>query len=602
MEAETPAWLRTLDTALATELAAQRTELERSLSLPPDERVAQGVSWPVVRTESPRRAGRWVVCTVRPAEGGELHDGIDAGALVSVRVPGGGGEIAGRVREVYGSAAELAVGRDRGPLPEWLDGGLVEISLRFDGSTLTRYRQRLAEVGDSALARVLLGLQASASAPATVAEDPGLNDAQNAARALALGADPLTVVHGPPGTGKTRLLASVLVALRDRGERPWALADSNAAVDHLALTAASRGLRVLRVGSSWRMSPAVRHLSLDHALQAGPLASAIAALERDLRRAWDEGNHREGRRLQRELWTLRDQAQEHAIASAEVLALTFGSLAGWLERLPPARTAVVDEATQVVEPAIWVAVPHVENIVLVGDPEQLGPVVISHAPELERSLLERLLHDSPPPTVRLEVQHRMVPAIQALVSEVYGPDYTAHPSVLGDDLHEALGWGPVLWVDTAGGGLDDERDPVSRSLHNPGELRLIVQLFTALRAAGVAAEDIGVIAPYSAQVHRLQAALPAGVELRSVNGFQGREKRVILVSWVRSNLDGELGFVADPRRLTVALTRARAVLAMVGDTATLSSSPRFAALFEILAAAGQLESVWQPPWDRVFDG
>jgi hypothetical protein len=600
VESEAPPWLRTLDAALATELAAQRAELERGLALPPDERIAQGVSWPLVRTEAPRRAGRWVVCTVRPAGGGELHDGIDAGALVSVRVPGVG-EVPGRVREVAGAGAELAVGRERGPLPEWLDGGVVEISLRFDGSTLSRYRQRLSEVGDSPLARVLLGSQDSASVPASIAADPGLNDAQNAARALALGADPLTVVHGPPGTGKTRLLASVLQALRDRGERPWALADSNAAVDHLALTAASRGLRVLRVGSSWRMSPAVRHLSLDHALQSGPLATAISALERDLRRAWDDGLHREARQLQRQLRELRDQAQEHAITSAEVLALTFGSLAGWLERLPPARTAVVDEATQVVEPAIWVAVPHVENIVLVGDPEQLGPVVISRSPVLERSVLERLLHDGPPPTVELEVQHRMVPPIQALVREVYGPAYTAHPSVCSDELGDAVGWGPVLWVDTAGAGLEEERDPVSRSLHNPGELRLITQLFAALRAKGVPAEDVGVIAPYSAQVQRLQAALPAGVELRSVNGFQGREKRVILVSWVRCNPDGELGFVADPRRLTVALTRARVGLAMVGDTATLSTSPRFAALFEILAQAGQLESVWQPPWDAVFE-
>ncbi len=598
-------WLATLAAALRGELDAQRSELARLRALPPDERLAQGAAWPVLATESPRPAGPWLVLTLRPCEGGALHDGIGPGERVTLRVLGQEGELEGRVREVYGAAAEVAVARPRGAPPDWTDGGRVEVVRAFDGHTLQALRDSLARVPDSPLARVLLGEEAAATVPADVPPDPGLNPAQQAARALALGAAPLALVHGPPGTGKTRLLASVLVALRDRGDRPWALADSNAAVDNLALAAAARGLRVLRVGAPWRLSAAVRHLSLDHAMATGPLADALAALERDLRRAWDQGDWRTGRSLQRELRALRDQARALALGSAEVLALTFGSLVGRADQLPPATCAVVDEATQAIEPAIWAAVPHVEKLVLVGDPEQLGPVVIGRSPVLETSLLQRLVAaPAPPPMATLVEQHRMLPAIQALVAGVYGPAYTAHPSATDPALPGGgtVDFAPVRWIDTAGAGMEEAVDPASRSTHNPGEARLVAQVVAALVAAAVPPDAVGVITPYSAQVQRLRRVLPPAVEVASVNAFQGREKACIVVSFVRSNADGAVGFVADPRRLTVALTRARVLLVLIGDSATLSTVPRFAALLDAVAAAGQLDSVWAPPWDAALDG
>ena len=159
----------------------------------------------------------------------------------------------------------------------------------------------------------------------------------------------------------------------------------------------------------------------------------------------------------------------------------------------------------------------------------------------------------------------------------------------------------VVWVDTAGGGLGEARDPVTLSLYNDGEIDLIALAVQQLLDAGVPADDLGVIAPYSAQVARLRARLP-GVEVNTVNAFQGREKEVILCSWVRSNPDGELGFVADGRRLTVALTRARRLLVCVGDSATLSYSARFAELLErvqALPGAAWL-TVWEPPWDSAL--
>jgi superfamily I DNA and/or RNA helicase len=155
-------------------------------------------------------------------------------------------------------------------------------------------------------------------------------------------------------------------------------------------------------------------------------------------------------------------------------------------------------------------------------------------------------------------------------------------------------------VDTAGAGLSELRDPVTQSLYNPGEIDVIVTAVQRLLDAGVDPSDLGVLAPYSAQVGRLRLALPA-IEVATVNAFQGREKEAILCSFVRSNDTGELGFVADGRRLTVALSRARRFVLAVGDSATLAAHRRFAEVFDQLAESEGLVSVFEPPWDAALD-
>lgn len=238
-----------------------------------------------------------------------------------------------------------------------------------------------------------------------------------------------------------------------------------------------------------------------------------------------------------------------------------------------------------------------ERLVLVGDPEQLGPVAKVAGP-LERSLLQRLVGEARLPLPMLEVQHRMAPSIRELVATVYGPAYRDHAAVTEQRLGELP---TTTWVDTAGSGLDEQLDEATRSLFNEGEAALVALAVAELRARGIAPERIGVITPYAAQVACLgrQPSL-AGVEVATVNAFQGREKDAIAVSWVRSNEQGTLGFVADTRRLTVALTRARCWLWQVGDSATLARHPRFAALVEHHAASGALVSVWEPPWSEVL--
>jgi len=593
-----PDHLQALHDALRAEEAHERDTLARLIGATLDERVALGVSFPRLVVDRCWRDGRGQRARLRAPKGVVLHDRIGSGD--PIRVVAGSRARHGWCVGHDGHAVEVRIDGD---LPE---GAKVEVQQRADPSTWVRYRQALerAAATPSPLVRHLLdGTEPPAElAPPVVPEQAlsGLDPAQHRAAVHALTAPVLAVIHGPPGTGKTHVLASVLAALVSRGERPWALADSNAAVDHLALAAAARGLRVVRLGHPARIGDAASELSMDAHLRRSPLAPAIDALERDIAKV----SGREARGLIDEVRALRDQARAHVLDKAQVVASTFGTLSRRASSLPPPTTAVVDEATQASEPATWVAVPWVERLVLAGDPHQLGPVSKVPGSPLGRSLLERVLEEGIATAPMLEVQHRMDARLRQLVAPIYGPRYTDHPAAAEQPVEELLSGPspfdvPAVWLDTAGAGLEESIDPLTHSRRNRGEGRLVVAVVEALRRAGLRDGDLALLTPYNAQVGVLEALLP-GVTVATVNAFQGREVPVMVVSWVRSNPDGEIGFVADPRRLTVTLTRARRLLVQVGDSALLAGHPRFAEVIDGIAAAGGLRSVFEPPWDDVL--
>ncbi len=568
--------LAALHDALRDEERTAQDELGRLDRSDSDEQIAVGHAWPPLRVRSAERTGRAVRVFCAPARGVSLHDGLTPGDAVWFTVHGQ--DRPGTVESVEDAGVEIRIEGDEPP-----DGAPANVRRRHDPSTFIRYRQALERADEhrSELRSVLLG-----DRPPTEVRLPsllvGLNEAQQIAAGVALRTADLALIHGPPGTGKTRLLGSVLRALVDDGDRPWALADSNAAVDNLALAAANEGLVVVRIGPLARFRAEVHALALETRVREGPFGQALAALERDLKRTWGT---LEGHRVRAERDKVRDTAREHAIASAQVIATTFGTLARIAPTLPPPGTAVVDEATQAIEPAVWAAVPFVQRLVLVGDPHQLGPVVKTRQSLLSVSLLERLVARGLPMPM-LTVQHRMVGSLRALVSDVYGPTYV-------DAQGLPWGDGAASFIDTAGKGAE-ERDTVTGSTFEPAEIEVVRDTVRALRTEGFAASDIAVITPYSAQVTRLRAlAELAGVAVGTVNSWQGREARAVVVSFVRSNPDGELGFLADERRLTVSLTRARERLVLVGDSGTLARHPRFARLIDTIAMAGGLRSVWE---------
>jgi len=595
--------------ALKREEAHQRAELSHAAKQPLRTRVELGVSWPILEVvDTQRRGNRGTWVTLSLSSRSLLHDGIEAGDTVELRPAGSPGPgLPGRVTDVQDHQVIVRT-------PNlFRDTRSQEITLRFDPSTFQRYAAALhiANGLESPLKDALLA-ERPVQPPVDVQRDcdDTLNASQRQAVACALTDRPLHLIHGPPGTGKTEVIAALLQRLCARGERPWALADSNAAVDHLAIRAASTGLSVVRVGHPGRISEGAADLSVDARIRTGPHGPALASIERELSRLWsaeDPASRRKRSSCIKERKALRDQAREHVLSSADVIACTLGTLARIGATLPSAPLAVVDEATQAMEPAIWVVAAYVQRLVLVGDPHQLGPVVTDPGNPLELSLFQRLVQQWPPgqaPVSVLHTQYRMHASIQALVQDVYGPEYSAHPSVSKHRLNDLAGVEPtllskrpVLWIDTAGADFEESFDPATYSLFNAREADWICQMAAILRSSGLPASDIGIIAPYSAQVARLRARPELkGIDIATVNAFQGSEKEAILCSFVRSNSQAEVGFVGDIRRLTVALTRARRFLLCIGDSSTLATASRFHDVLELLDAQGAWTTVWDEEW------
>jgi ATP-dependent RNA/DNA helicase IGHMBP2 len=451
--------------------------------------------------------------------------------------------------------------------------------------------------------------------------DAGLNDSQRAAVRFALGARDVAVVHGPPGTGKTTAVVELIRQAVRRGERVLVCAPSNLAVDNLLERLLAHGERAVRLGHPARVLPQLREHTLDLLVEdhtdvrlARKWVKEAFALLRQAgkwtRAKPEPGSRRDQRQEARALLAdarkLEAQAVERILDAAPILCSTTTGLDSEVVGQRRFDLLVLDEACQTTEPGCWVPLLRSGRLVLAGDHCQLPPTVLSADAARQGfgvSLLERLVAlYGKKVTRRLNVQYRMHESIMAFSArEFYEGDLRADAAVAGHRLcdlpgvaREALTEEPVQFLDTAGAGYDEEREPDGESRLNPREAALAARKVRALLAAGVRAEDVAVIAPYAAQVRRLREELPiAGLEIDSVDGFQGREKEVVVLSLVRSNAEGEIGFLADVRRINVALTRARRKLLVIGDSATLAALPFYVRLLEYFEAAGGYHTVWE---------
>jgi predicted DNA helicase len=313
----------------------------------------------------------------------------------------------------------------------------------------------------------------------------------------------------------------------------------------------------------------------------------------------------EARALLADARRLEAQAVQHILDTADILCATTTGLDDELLGDRRFDLVVIDEACQSTEPGCWLALLRAERVVLAGDHKQLPPTVLSD--EAARggygaSLFERLTEQDASLVRRLDVQYRMHQAIMDFSSlEFYDADLLAHESVrahLLADLPEiqrsALTEAPLLFVDTAGAGYDEEPEPDGESRRNPREAQWIAAQARLLVEHGLAPSQIGIITPYAAQARLLRELLPGDAwEVDTVDGFQGREKEAILISLVRSNDRHEVGFLSDVRRMNVAMTRARRKLTVVGDSATLAGEPFYARLIEHFERQGAYRSIWE---------
>lgn len=493
-------------------------------------------------------------------------------------------------------------------------------------------------------------LQDAAPSFTTAAPPPpsaDLNDEQQEAINRALAAKHVAVIHGPPGTGKTHTLVRYIRLEAARASRLLVVAPSNTAVDNIAerlsdmdVACAGSRVRFVRAGHAARISPR----AAPHALERRVAQSDDAHLAADIRKELDalrasqrpRAARTEERRLRRELRARESRAVSRVLAQAHVVLAT---IAGTGSRIldstlaKPFDVVVIDEAAQALEAATWLPILRGRKVVFAGDPFQLAGTVKSPVAEergLQKSILDRIFaKESLSSCVHmLNIQYRMHSIIcQWSSDEFYGGKLSAHESVASRRVSGLEGWVahaqnndheddeddesltfPFIVVDTAGGDCEESEDVDmvggnskkdvrgigGGSRRNEGEAAIVCRLIETLLKKGVRKQDVGIISPYAGQVQLIRKMVRGrheddGLEVATVDSFQGREKEIVILSLVRSNEGGEIGFLSDARRLNVAITRAKRCVIVVCDSETVCSN----ALFERLVAYGKSAGVYR---------
>ncbi|THE65451.1 AAA family ATPase [Salinadaptatus halalkaliphilus] len=389
------------------------------------------------------------------------------------------------------------------------------------------------------------------------------NDAQNEAVRLAVGADDFALIHGPPGTGKTYTIAQAIRAMVERGERVLLSAFTNRAVDNALEAVLEHGGDVLGADGASETRPGV----------AGDTHGVV--------RVGSESGVREDMEPYR-LERAGDPAERVAeLEDAQVVAATTATCGSRVMKEQGFDVALVDEAAQLTEPGTYAAANLAERFVLVGDHEQLPPVVRAEN-DLTESLFERLVEQYPDAGVMLDRQYRMNQRIQFFASQEFydGMLRPAEPAVAGRTLDDLEGVSrdrlpeslrdPVSFVDVAG---DDGQYTDSE------EAARITELIDRYVDAGLSHDDIGVIAPFRAQVSEITGHVPDAVTVDTVDRFQGSSQELIIVSFTATgSLEGPI--FEDYRRINVALTRPKRALVLVGDSQALASDPVYERLLE----------------------
>lgn len=437
---------------------------------------------------------------------------------------------------------------------------------------------------------------------------PWLNASQEKAVNEVLWAKDVAVVHGPPGTGKTTTLVEAIFETLRRESQVLVCAQSNMAVDWISEKLVDRGINVLRIGNPTRVNDKMLSFTYERRFEAHPdylqlwsIRKAIRELRQQRKHA--DSWHQKMDRLKSRATELELRIRSSLFGEARVIASTLTGAANRVLEGEKYSTLFIDEAAQALEAACWIAIRKAGRVILAGDHCQLPPTVKSIMAlkgGLGKTLMERIVENKPETVTLLKMQYRMNEQIMKFSSEwfyngmVESAPTVSHRGILDYDT-------PMMWIDTAE--CDGKEEFVGENFGriNRAEAELTLQtLQQYLEKIGkqrILEEsiDVGIISPYRAQVQLLRKELRKReffrpyrhlLTVNTVDGFQGQERDIILISLVRSNDGGDIGFLRDLRRMNVAITRARMKLIILGSSETMTSHPFYKKLYEYV---GQLK-------------
>ncbi len=442
---------------------------------------------------------------------------------------------------------------------------------------------------------------------------PYLNDSQAEALNRVLAAKDVQIVHGPPRTGKTTTLVEAVYETLKREPQVLVCAQSNTAVDWISERLQDHGISVLRIGNPTRVNDKMLSFTYERRFEAHPDYPQLWAIRKALRQLRQqkrkgENTHQKIERLKERAIELELRIKAELFASARVIAST---LVGSAQRVMEGQhftTLFIDEAAQALEPACWIAIRRAGRVVLAGDHCQLPPTVKCYEAMrqgLGHTLMERLVELHPEAVTLLRIQYRMNEDIMRFPARwFYHNRLVAHQSVKWRgllDLDRA-----IEWVNPVQDGDGEQFVGSSFGRVNPAEaeqtLDVLERYFTRIGKGRVLSEriDVGIISPYRAQVQLLRRLIRQRpffkpfrqlLTVNTVDGFQGQERDVIVVSMVRSNEQGQIGFLRDLRRMNVAMTRARMKLIIMGNAETLCRHRFYRELYSYVAGLARPDAI-----------
>lgn len=502
--------------------------------------------------------------------------------------------------------------------PDWIEDNGVGIKLAPDTRTTTIMKKTLYELeNNQSLFPLFEKLHAANRANQVKSEavqhqtvsgkprfaNPHLNESQQQAVMAVTENEQLLIIHGPPGTGKTTTLVEAILQLVNAGEKVLVSAPSNTAVDNISKGLLQRGIKLLRVGNISKVdalifphTPEGRMANSRQQKEVKELkkrAEEFRRMAHKYKRSFGKAEREQRNLLFKEVKSIRLEIKKLEQYNEEKLFEEAAVIAGTPIGLYDAgvnhlhfETIVVDEAGQCIEPLAWTIFPMAKKIVLAGDHWQLPPTVLSNEAAIlgfNRSILEVAVA-SATDVYLLNTQYRMREAIAGFSGGYF------YNNLLQTSSHLSNTGTHLVFIDTAGTGFHEQRGYDGISLQNRGELDIVRQL---IEKDLPDPSDTAFISPYSAQVASAREILPAHLRVSTIDSFQGQEKETIIVSLVRSNDDGDIGFLKDYRRMNVAMTRAKELLIVIGDSATIGADPFYNAFLSYVEKNGTYRTAWE---------
>ncbi|EMJ50036.1 AAA domain protein [Leptospira interrogans str. UT126] len=623
-----------------SELEFVKTELEREkkeedsifskdwLSRPIPDRVRQGITlYPIVYEEQTLgREGNWIL-TFRFSNQEEYPIKFQTGAPVQF------GKNEDRAKAILVSLHKEKIKISIEEVPEWAEEGkcfldllpdetsykemfnaLDAVRLATKGTRLYVNRELLLGYGkpdlistrDSDRSRILGRISTS------------LNESQKNAVIHSVLSEDVMIIHGPPGTGKTTTLTEIVSQLVAEEKKILVSAPTNSACDLLVESISARGILVLRLGHPARINEIAIHSTLDYKLFHHPDGKLLNEYRKDVieiskqakkfKRNFGEKEREERKKLFTEVKELKKTIRsmeigliDSLVSSHPVIVSTpVASARGILEN----RTfdfCVLDESSQALEPAFWIPILKSDRVILAGDHKQLPPTLFSEKNYLETTLFEKAVENLElyGRIFLLDTQYRMKDEISAFPSKEFYSGLLKSGRSEKERKSNFPKTFPFLnafqWIDTSG--TDSEEVILDDSISNPFEADLQVRLCFLLKENDWPEDEITILSPYRAQVRLISEKLRdvglTKINVSTIDSFQGRENRCILLGFVRSNLEGRSGFLKESRRINVGMTRARDLLLCIGDSSTLSQDPFLSKLIRFAEEKEVFRTAWE---------